>query len=238
MPSNGGAKLNFGPTHNNSNLTCAIDIRVGGTDPSRSDLLEVAFLPLNHSYKVHPQFKLFQMKIRPSWKVDRKIAHLNAENIQDYEKSPFDAVESVGMFCRWADALQLKERKQILPLVWDWAFVKSYLQIWLGEETFAHYMSESHRDLMGVSNFINDRHDVWGEEVPFKNITLSQVLNRKGIDLIERNSITANCVGLIELNRAFLHDFVPGFSSMVADKVASHKKHQCTAEKTTPEPGS
>jgi hypothetical protein len=196
--------------HNNSNLTCAIDIRVGGHEPSTSDLLEVAMIPLNHSYVMHPEFSIFQIKIRPSWKVDKKVARLNADNIEDFEKSPFDGIESADMCARWFETLQMRTRKKIIPLVWDWSHIKPYLQIWLGT-WFEEIISDMHREVMSAVNFVNDRCDLWGEEVPVKACNFKQALCRHEIELIENNSLSANCLGLIKLNRSMLSGFIPGF---------------------------
>ena len=214
MSTNG--KFKWGPTHTNNNVICAIDIRVGGERPQNSDVLEVAFLPLNHSFKLSPEMKMFQVKIRPSWKVDSKVAGLNAVTIKDYTSSPFDGISSFALFERWVETtLELKPGKKIMPLVWDWARLKPYLQNWMGDETFDHYIHESVRDGMTVLNFLNDRWDVWGESPEFKQPTFSQFCTRSGVELIEKSSMSANAMALIEVYRQQLGKYIPGYKAAV-----------------------
>lgn len=209
-----GSHFKWGPVHTNDNVLCAIDIRVGGNRPSVSDLLEVTFLPLNHSYKLSPEMKMFQVKIRPSWKVDNKFAGLNATTLKDYTGSSFDSVSSFALFERWVvDTLELKPGKKIMPLVWDWSRVRPYLQNWMGDETFDYYMHESVRDGMTVLNFLNDRWDFWGESPEFKAPTFGQFIVRSGIELIEKNSVTANAMALIEVYRQQLGKYIPGYKA-------------------------
>lgn len=210
--SNRGQKINFGPVHNNANLTCAIDIRVGGSDPNCSDLLEVAFLPLDAKYKLHTEFKPFQLKMRPSWPVDKKVAKLNATNIKDYETSPFDQIGGQGLFTRWADSLELRTRKKIIPLVWDWAKVQPYLKMWLGDLTFEHYIFKNSRDLMTVINFINDRGDYWGDEIPFKILKRTNMFTRLNVQLIDENSVVANALAMIESYNLMLRGYIAGYA--------------------------
>lgn len=213
MPAN-DTKLRWGPIHVNSNIICAIDIRIGGENPIGSDLLEVVCIPLNHSYKMHREFKMFQVKIRPSWRVDRKLARLNEHIFREYEQSPHDAIGSFSLFEYWVkETLELKENKKLIPLVWDWGSVKPWIEMWCGgSETFNYYFHESVRDMLPVLNFINDRCDFWGEDVKFKHPTMYQLLERNEVSLIDKNSCPANCKALIDAHYQMLRGYIPGFN--------------------------
>jgi hypothetical protein len=213
MPKN----LSWGPVHANNNVICAIDIRVGGDDPLRSDLLEVCFLPVNHSYKIHPHFLMFSAKIRPAWPVDGKIARLNQEALATFVTSSQDGVTARSMFERWCEqTLQLKKHKKVLPLVWNWARMVPYLQLWLGSSYEDLIYHESVRDLLAVLNFINDRNDFWGEEVPFKHPRFGEIVNRNDVELIERNSLSANCDAMIKAYNQLLRGYIPGYAPKIA----------------------
>lgn len=208
------SKLRWGPEHVNSSVICALDIRVGGLDASQSDLLEVCFLPLNHSFKLHTEFNLFNVKIRPSWPVDGRVAKLNADTRIPFETSPHDGQGALTMLEYWCDkVLELKVRKQIMPLCYDWGFIKPFLRNWMGEHTFTELISESVRDIQSVMNFTNDRHAFWGDEVPYPILKESQLYKRSGISLIETNSLPANCKGLIDTYGQLLRSFMPGHAS-------------------------
>lgn len=212
MPSS--SQLFWGPTHTNCNVICAIDIRVGGDDPVSSDLLEIAVLPVNHSYKLHPVLKMFQVKIRPAWKVDRKVAKLSSTNIGDFLTSSFDSVGAFALFERWVRDMEMKSGKKLIPLVWDWGHVKPRLQNWMGELSFDHYFLNAPRDCVSVLNFMNDRSHLWGEDQEFKHPTFAQFLTHTGTELIDTNSVTSNAKALIDAYRKVLGTYMPGHKSV------------------------
>lgn len=208
-------KLAYGPVHANNNVICAIDIRTGGTDPLRSDLLEVCFLPVSHSYKIHPRFIMFNLKIRPAWQVDTKVAKLSKESLLSFQLASQDSVTSRGMFEKWCEqSLLLKKYKKVMPLCWDWARIEPWLRIWLGS-SFDDLIEDSVRDLMAVRNFINDRSDFWGDEIPFPKPQFSNLVSRNDLELIERNSLPANCDAIIRTYYQLLRGYIPGYAPKI-----------------------
>lgn len=201
-------KLRWGPDHVNSNVMCAIDIRRGGEDADNSDLLEVCFLPVGPSYKLSSEFKLCQIKMRPSWRVDTKVARVSKEHLDEFTKSPFDAVTGFSIFERWFATLDLREHKKIIPLVWDWARIRPFLVNWMGPINFAHHIDENVREARSVLNFINDRADISGQKIEFVAPKFSQFLSKNRVELIDTNSVPANCDALIKAWRASITRYV------------------------------
>jgi hypothetical protein len=203
-------KYEYGPEHTNSNVICAIDIRTGGPDPTCSDLLEVAFLPVDHSFRFNSSFNLFHVKIRPEWPVDKKYARLSEEKLKEYTYGCPDSVTARTRFEKWTEeTVKLKKYKKIMPLVWDWSSIKPFIQNWLGS-SFDDLVHESVRDMLSTLNFMNDRYSYWGEEVIFKHPQFGQLLARMKLGLIETNSVTANCMGLIQANHELMRKWIPG----------------------------
>lgn len=196
-------KLLHGPEHVNNNLICAIDIRVGGTDPMTSDLLEICVLPLNHSFKVSVDFGLFHTKIQPAWPVDRKVSGLGKEALVEHTSAP-DSVLALEMFERWFFELNLPKHKKIMPLVWDWSHVFPYLKIWMPGSNFGDFIHESVRECLPLLNYVNDRQSLMGQEVTFKHPTFGQLCARSGVEHIERNSVLSNCKALSDAYRHIL----------------------------------
>src|ERR1700744_364552 len=126
------SKLRFGPMHTNGNVIVAFDIRVGGTDPFNSDLLEVCFMPLNHSYRPHPEFGPFNLCLRPSYPVDKKIAHLSLSRLEtEFISSPTDAISGAELFGHWWRGIRPGPENKMQFLCWDWASKKPWLESWL-----------------------------------------------------------------------------------------------------------
>ena len=195
--------MNYGPIHTNSNVICAIDIRVGGIDPIQSDILEVCFLPLNHSYRPHPTITPFNIRMRPSFLVDLKIAKIGRPELSEFEGSMFDQITGCELFERWWENIRHQENKLIMPLVWNWTYIKPWLDNWLGS-TYHHYIHDSYREMMSLLNFMNDRADFHGDEPPYKQPTLAQLFCRSDVKLIDRNSLIANCKGYSDVYRYLL----------------------------------
>lgn len=210
--------LRWGPGHCNKNVLCAIDIRVGGTDPGMSDLLELAILPVSHSYGVHQEFKLFHLKMRPSWPVDGKVAGINKEGLQEFMDQPFDTIGGFSMFEAWVERLGLRRGKGLMPLCWDWAFVKPFLKMWMGEENFNHYINPNVRDLQTVLNVVNDRYFFWHEPVPIVHPKRQTLYHRLGVELIDKNSCVAQCKGMVDAYKTLLRGYLPGYATTLATK--------------------
>lgn len=196
-------KLLHGPEHVNCNLICAIDIRVGGTDPMTCDMLEICVLPLSHSFKVSSDFGLFHTKIQPSWPVDRKLAGISNEVMPEYLSAP-DSVLALELFETWFLQLGLPKHKKIMPLTWDWGFTQPYLKIWMTGRNYGDFIHESVRDCLPLLNYVNDRQSLMGEEVKFKHPTFGQLTTRTDVELIERNSVLANAKALSDAYRYIL----------------------------------
>lgn len=201
-------KLLHGPEHTNNNVVCAIDIRVGGLDPSCCDVLEICFVPLNHSFKVSGDFGLFHTLIRPSWPVDKKIAKLSEDTLKEHRAAP-DAVTALDMFETWFQQMNLPRHKKIMPLVWNWMDIQPYLKIWLTGSYFTDFIHESVRDCLPLLNYVNDRCSIMGEEVPYKHPTFGQLVCRSDVELLERNSLMANCKALSDAYRVILGRRLP-----------------------------
>jgi hypothetical protein len=188
-------------------MICAVDIRVGGSDPLVSDLLEICILPLNHSYKPHEEFPPFNVSMRPSFLVDLKVARLNKDRFREqFEQSLLDQIKGVELFEYWWNMIRIKEQKKIIVLTWDWPVVKPWLQNWLGDHNFEYNFHETYRDLVPLMNFLNDREDYYGNPVKFVIPTFENVAKRSGHTLIDRNSLVANCVAMSHMYRKFLAD--------------------------------
>lgn len=200
------SKLHYGPHHLNLNVMVAIDIRVGGTDPLTSDLLEICAMPLNHSYRPHPSFPPFHLPIKPSFQVDLKVANLGkARFMEEYANSAHEAIKVAELFATWWRAIRVKPDKQIVPVIWDWPRIKPWLEFWL-DGAYLEIFAETHRDIMSVMHFINDRDDYRGDPIRYVVQTFSGMVSRSNCELLERNSLMANCKALSDVYRFMLHE--------------------------------
>lgn len=200
------SKLWYGPHHLNLNVLVVIDIRVGGTDPLQSDLLEICAMPLNHSYRPHQDFPPFHLPIKPSFQVDLKVANLGRARFnEEFANSAHEAIKVAELFIAWWRGIRAKPDKKIVPVVWDWPRIKPWLEFWL-DGSYFEIFAETHRDIMSVMHFINDRADYRGEEVRYASQSFGGMVSRSGFELMERNSLMANCKAISDCYRHMLHN--------------------------------
>lgn len=200
------AKLRYGPMHTNLDMIVAIDIRVGTDNHEMGDLLEICAMPLNHSYKPHQEFPPFHLPIKPSFQVDLKIANLSKPKfMEEFAHSAHDAIKVRELFETWWGAIRAKPDKKIIPLVYDWPKKLPWISYWLGG-SFEEIFSDTHRDIMSVMHFLNDRDDYRGDAVRYKVYGFSAMVNYSGQELLERNSLMANCKALSDVYRFMLHN--------------------------------
>lgn len=199
------AKLNYGPMHLNLDVIVAIDIRVGGHDPYNSDLLEVCAMPLNHSYRPHPVFIPFHLRIRPTFPVDLKTAHLGSTVFaEEYLSSPSDGIHSAELFGHWWRGFRARPDKKMQILCWDWPAKQKWVETWLGGD-YEDFISTKYRDLLTVTQFVNDRDDYQEGTVQYPVQEFANILGYSGIELLSRNSLMSNCKAMSDLYRHFLH---------------------------------
>lgn len=199
-------KLFFGPQHVNSNVICAIDIRVGGKDPLTSDLLEICLIPVNHSYKKHAHFIPFNLRAKPGFPVGRE-AKLNAQEVEEWQQLPFDSVDTGDLFIDWVERLDLPRHKQIIPLCWSWHPMIPWLTHWLGEYNFKYIFSSEYRDIQSVVNYINDKDDYCGRSIKYKIHKFRQAIKDAKVELFDKNSLMSNCMAVIDLYSVLLKHY-------------------------------
>jgi hypothetical protein len=199
------SKLNYGPMHLNNNILVAIDIRVGATQPLMGDLLEVCFMPLNHSYRPHPEFTPFNLTMKPNFPVDLKVAGLNKPRFDEqYVVGGLDSIKVAELALDWWRRIRAKPDKRLVPVVWDWPSKKPWLEYWLDGE-YLEIFADTHRDIMSVMHFLNDRDDYHGTDIRYKVGGFTNLVKGSGLDLIDRNSLMSNCKAISDVYRYMLH---------------------------------
>jgi hypothetical protein len=196
------SKLGWGPEHLNHNVIVAFDIRCGGTDPYSSDLLEVCFMPLNHSYRPHPEFLPFNMRMRPSFPVDLKVARLNRPTLDEYYES-LTSETVVDLLEHWWRQIREKPDKKAVLLGHNVIYKIRWLEYWLGG-SYLEIFHETYRDVTSLMHFLNDRADYRGEPVRYKQANWRDFCKSSQAQLIDNNSLMANCKSLSDGYRYLL----------------------------------
>jgi hypothetical protein len=188
------SKLAWGPEHLNHNVIVAFDIRRGGTDMFSSDLLEVCFMPLNHSYRPHAEFLPFNMRMKPSFPVDLKHARLSRPALEEFLTAlPSDQV--ADLLEHWWKQIREKPEKRAVLLGHDMIYKIPWVQHWLGT-LYPEIFHETYRDVTSLMHFLNDRDDYRGDPVRYKQANWRDFCKSSNAPLLDRNSLLLNCKSL------------------------------------------
>lgn len=174
--------------HLNDNLLCAVAIETTGPTAGFHDLWQVCVLPLDHNYKPVMTPLPFHTIMRPHEKdlFDPKfISQDNRIRAVGRGICPYKAGDVFG---RWLEQFNLKEGKKIMPLTYDWADVRPFLQSWLTPDYFHLYFHRWYRDLLASSLHSNDAAEDSIEQVPYPKNNLSFVCHRLGVEYRETNT--------------------------------------------------
>jgi hypothetical protein len=179
---------------------CAIDAKFDDLN-----MLEVAFIPMNHSYQIHNHFMPLHLCMRPAFPVDRKKIKTP---IKELETRTMDMVTGSGMVEHWCKQF-LERGKKLQPVVYNWAGLHVALHQWMGL-SYEECISNEPRDLKTLFNFLKDRMDFWGQSEGHLGNTLRSCLAHIGIDTFDRNSVLANAKGIIDGYQKLLKIYLPG----------------------------
>lgn len=197
----------FGMQHLNQNLLCAIGLETTGPDPNRHELAEVCVLPMNHMLVTHPDLLLFNMKMKIEMPEEIDLAHtrLTKTEVAELTQSgnPRDTVAEY--FLKWFKEMEMPFRKKIIPLCFNFAYGRAVLMNWLGHEIYHEIFREDYRDPLIAAHFINDRHDVRAEHVPFSKQDMRWIAKQLNIEVVELGgSACADAYTTCEMYRKLL----------------------------------
>lgn len=170
----------------NGNLLCAVCIDTVGRDPYLHDMLEVCVMPLDRTYDRDRRASPFSVQIRPIHDFREETEHYREEaytrthqtrgrkpqymQAMTYGMSRIDAAE---IFERWFETLNLKEKKRIVPLAYDWPFTGGFIRKWLDDDVFDNMFDYRYRDLLPICCAENDNAEYNMQDVPFQKVDMS-----------------------------------------------------------------
>lgn len=173
--------------HFNENMAAGIAIKTTGPDPDIHEIMQICVFPLTSKFELSKKIIPFYTDIRPV--KDEADFMLNKSNLSDDKlKSIFENVQDIPQlvaeqFDRWMEnKIKLRFSKKLLPVVYNWAYIKPFIRNWLGPINFNSYFSHEYRDLMSAALYCNDYSDINNHEVIYPKVSLQYITNRLHID--------------------------------------------------------
>lgn len=185
----------WGMQHLNSNVLCGIKLELTGPDPNCHELIEVAIVPLNHMLELHPEFALFNMRVRPQItnpSDDFRGCRLSKSEIAEACLRAYDRYKVADILHEWFLDMKLPRGKKIIPLVYNFPAERQNLINWLDYDLFSEIFSEDHRDLLAAAHFINDRQCVRSEPAIFAKQNLTYLAKVCNVPPIQRSTAVSD----------------------------------------------
>jgi len=180
--------VHYQARHWNGNQVCSIDLETSGLDPLIHEILQLAILPLDQSYKPRRDVPPLYINILPESPDCVDYKHISRKKYLATVAHGFHVESAKEVFYQWYKKLRLPvskygRPKRIIPLGHNFnAHDRNFLLKWLGREEYDLFFSPLARDTMTASLFVNDRDDMHNEDVHIVNLTLTATARRLNID--------------------------------------------------------
>lgn len=187
---------------------CAMKAVYTGPDVDLHALIELCVLPVNVMLEPHTAFPLFHMRCRPEdneiWEVNK---YLSKQKMSSAILRGTPRQKMAGYFEEWYKEIGLREKKRIVPLIYDWATNKMMLERWLGHEQLKAIFADNARDVLTLAVCMNDMYDMRAEPPFFRKTNWEYLISTYDIEHLERRTAASDCLSLIKLYKAMLQTF-------------------------------
>ena len=184
--------------HLNGNLLGCVDVETTGFKAGFNDIIEVCVVILDNQLNPAADIMPFVLELQPKRpeNISLEALRIQGKNLDDVIKRKAcksrhrvveiatkgcDADIAADMFHEWFQNLKLAPFKKILPIACNWAFDRTFLVDWLGDEAFFNYFSPQYRDIMSMALFENDVADWRGINFPYQKANLGYLCKQLGI---------------------------------------------------------
>jgi len=190
------------------NPLVALDIETTGPEPGYHEIIQIALLPLDVNMepaKVLP----FYINIAPQFpeRCDPNAMRVHGISLDELLMSGATPSQAVDWLGNWFESLPLAWGKRLTPLAANWAFERSYLVPWLGNDLFNEWFHHHHRDTMAMGISLNDQAAMMGHQAPFPYLSLGAMCAKFGITIDGAHDALSDATATAKLYRAMMTSF-------------------------------
>lgn len=176
--------------HWNGDQCCAIDCETTGLNPEWHEIWNIAILPLDANFDPRQDVLPFNLILKPVYpeRAERKAMERigNWSAIMDACIRGIDQDKAKDLLEDWIKTLNIPlgkygTPKKIRPLGQNYSFDRSFIQHWLGMNTYEHYFDYHYADTMIAANYLNDRAAFHAMLVPYSKVDLTWLASRHKI---------------------------------------------------------
>lgn len=193
--------------HLNKDLMCALAILTTGPDPKRDSIVHFCLAPLDWTLQTHKSILPFMahMEMRRSGMDKDWIGREKIKIIESLKKG-IDPYRVADTLEAWKDKF-IGQTKRIVPLCYNWPFIRPFLEDWLGIETTKYIFQDKVRDLLVIANYLNDRADTKLMGLPYpKPEDFTYLAQTCDADYKQTMDCGKECLALIKMYDHMLRD--------------------------------
>jgi len=176
----------------NGNQLCAVETTLKGTDALTGDILQLAIIPLKATLEIDKSKGIFFIDIAP--------VNTKTEVISGFSASKEDVVT---LFDAWFEGLQLKEGKKLMPITYDWAVKRQFLNtiFW---ESYDDYFSPTIRDITRGAVVLDDVYYYSNNQYKYQKYFLSFVATKSGNECHKNEDILTRASRLPKIYKSLI----------------------------------
>lgn len=204
----------WGMQHLNANVIAAVRIGMTGLHQEEAEMCEICVLPLDKELEPHDELLMFNMRIKPERPedIDWKHSYFGKAQMADVILNSYDSAKVSDLFVEWFDGMDLKYRKQLLPIGHDYMMTRQVLINWLGYKEYSRIFAENYRDLRVAANYVNDYHAVRGESVPYAKQDQRWLAKKHDVEVVDHGgSCASDCMNIARTYKRMLQT---GFAAL------------------------
>ncbi len=199
--------------HFNENRAVGVAIKTTGNNPRIHELLQICVFPLTSRFELSKEVIPFDINIKPIKNEDDRdyiksglMKNRFNEIIENSQQSPQSCAE---LFDSWMEKkIQLRFEKKLMPVAYNWAYMRPFIRNWLGPINFESHFSHEYRDLMSIALYCNDYADINNLQLIYSKVNLVYITNVLRIEYNKYDDAILHVKAICEAYRALMKRFI------------------------------
>lgn len=189
--------------HFNAHKMCAVEVDTNG----KQEIVELAIIPMNN-FNVDKSIMPYSVKFRV-----KERGNLSAKAFEECQKYGLDPFTAADVFDAWYKKLKLPPKKRIMPMSYDWAGKRVYIQEWLmyfqDKPIYDVYFNEMARDIVVIMGYMADICAVSNAIIPFPEYGFTKMCTRLGLPYLESKTTLDRAYRMVEVYDLLTNWYLP-----------------------------
>ncbi len=196
-------------TNLDGNPLVALDIETTGPEGGYHEIIQIALVPLDINMDPAPGVLPFYVNIAPQYpeRCDSNAMRVHGITLDDLLLTGASPSQAAEWLHNYFTGLPLAWGRRMTPLAANWAFERSFLVPWLGNDLLNEYFHHHPRDTMAMGIGLNDQAAMLGHSPPFPYLSLGAMCKRFGIEINGAHDALADTLATAKLYKAMMTSY-------------------------------